>query len=147
MTILIRPLGLSPTILSSIKSSTNYSLEHRVLSSDFFFLLLKRKILASPTKAIISSFVFLSFQLTCSIHLQIHISKPLTCQVFPESLYKSRNLCATVQFSVFTIRYLHSFYKRVVTSSFVLLKATFANCILDFTSSIPVPFSVIIAPR
>src|SRR5580698_6690994 len=82
MLILGLPLTLLPTILPSIMRFNKLS-SRRTCPIQFFFRFTTAlaRHLSSPIKDSISSFVFLSFQLTFSILLHNHISKAFSLSV------------------------------------------------------------------
>src|SRR5580704_2171465 len=149
MPILGLPLTLLPTILPSIMRFNKLS-SRRTCPIQFFFRFTTAlaRHLSSPIEDSISSFVFLSFQLTFSILLHNHISKAFSLSVTSFFIvHVSQPYSATGHTNVLTILFFSSLFRRFVTSSFILPKACFAIPILALTSSIHVPFSVITAPR
>src|SRR5579864_2997514 len=148
MPILGLPLGFFPTILPS-NTSFNKLFPHTTCPIQFFFriTIACTKHLSSPTVASTSSFVFLSCQLTFSIHLHTHISEVFnlsTTSFFIVHISQPYN--ATGHTNVLTILFFKSFFRPFVKSSSDLLKDTFVILILAFTSSIQVPFFVLASP-
>src|SRR6478609_3108146 len=149
MPILGHHLGLLPSILPS---STNFIRPSRLTTCpiQFFFLshIVFIKLLFSFMELSTCSFVLLSIQLTVSILLHTHISKAFKRFISSFiTIHVSHPYRTTGHKSVLTNLFLGSTLILLVSSSFLLLNASFAIPILVLTSTKHLPSSEINKPR
>src|SRR6476469_3549173 len=149
MPILGLPLSLFPFILPS---STNFIKPSPLTTCQIQFFFLSQtvfiKLLFSFIELSTCSFVLLSIQLTFPILLHTHISKAFKRFIFSLLMvHVSHPYRTTGHTSVLTSFFLRSTLILLVSSSFLLLNASFAIPILALTSSKHLPSSEINEPR
>src|SRR5580698_1453998 len=142
MPILGLPLTLLPTILPSIMRFNKLS-SRRTCPIQFFFRFTTAlaRHLSSPIEDSISSFVFLSLQLTFSILLHNHISKAFSLSVTSFFIvHVSQPYSATGHTNVLTILFFSSLFRRFVTSSFIFAESLFchSNSRFHFFNTCPI---------